>query len=179
MKRIGLGRSGLLSTRLAYGCMRILKTFETSRIDAAALTAAAKTIISAFEAGINHFDTADIYCAGESERALGQALHDCSGMRDEVIIATKCGVHLPQSSSEVKTFDFSAAYIEQQAERSLARLGIEYIDLYLLHRPDYLMAPDEVAAAWDRLHSAGKVRHFGVSNMSSAQWDGEAGGAIC
>jgi predicted oxidoreductase len=170
MKRVGLGKSGLQSTRLAYGCMRVLSISDLP-VPPKAAQEAAKPILAAFEAGFNHFDTADIYGSGDSERALGQAFRDCPGMRDEVIIATKCGIRLAQFQNEVKTFDFSAAYIEQQAELSLRQLGVDCIDLYLLHRPDFLMDPHAVAAAFDKLHAAGKVRHFGVSNMSIPQID--------
>jgi predicted oxidoreductase len=171
MQTIELGRSGLRSTRLAYGCMRVLRTYDPAKVTEAERTAAVKTILAAYEAGFNHFDTADIYCGGESERALGQALRRCPGMRDEVIVATKCGVRMASSPDGVKTFDFSAAHIERQAEHSLGLLRVECIDLYLLHRPDFLMDPGEVAAAFDRLQAAGKVRHFGVSNMSIPQID--------
>jgi predicted oxidoreductase len=117
--------------------------------------------------GYTLFDNADIYCRGEAERILGEALKEVSGMRDRVVIVTKGGIRPggdPQPDSPGR-YDFSASYIIHACEQSLKRLGIETIDVYLLHRPDLLADPEEVAQAFSQLKAAGKVRHFGVSNF--------------
>lgn len=126
-----------------------------------------RAIVAAYEAGYTLFDNADIYCRGEAERILGEALKEVAGMRDRVVIVTKGGIRPggdPQPDSPGR-YDFSASYIIQACEQSLKRLGIETIDVYLLHRPDLLADPEEVAQAFSQLKAAGKVRHFGVSNF--------------
>jgi predicted oxidoreductase len=113
------------------------------------------------------FDTADIYCHGESERILGAALREVSGMRDRVVILTKGGIRPtgdPQPDSPGR-YDFSSSHLVSACERSLERLGIGTIDLYMLHRPDLLADPEEVAQAFAQLKAAGKVRCFGISNF--------------
>jgi predicted oxidoreductase len=94
-------------------------------------------------------------------------LKDVGSMRDEVLIATKCGIRWagePQPGSPHR-WDFSREHILRSCEDSLRRLGVERIDLYMLHRPDYLAEPDEIAAAFDELRRQGMVREFGVSNF--------------
>jgi predicted oxidoreductase len=123
--------------------------------------------IAALEAGYTLFDTADIYCRGVCEEILGQSLRENSGMRERIVIATKCGIRFggdPNPDSPHR-YDFSAEHIIASCEGSLRRIGIETIDLYHLHRPDVLMNPIEIAGAFDKLKRAGKVREFGVSNF--------------
>jgi predicted oxidoreductase len=130
-----------------------------------------RAVIAAYEAGYTLFDNADIYCAGVCESVLGQALGEVRGMRERVVVATKCGIRVGGDPSPTSPgrYDFSFEHIVRSCEQSLNRLGIETIDLYLLHRPDWLMDPAEVAEAFDKLRSAGKVREFGVSNFSPSQ----------
>jgi predicted oxidoreductase len=113
------------------------------------------------------FDNADIYAHGEAEQIFGAVLREVSGMRERVLVATKGGIRPggdPKPDSPGR-YDFSKEYIVQACERSLRRLGIETIDLYMLHRPDYLADPHEVAGAFSELRAAGKVRYFGLSNF--------------
>jgi predicted oxidoreductase len=127
--------------------------------------------MAAYEAGYTFFDHADIYGGGEAERVFGQALKKVSGMRERVRIGSKCGIRRagdPKPESPYR-YDFSAGHILWSCEQSLKRLGIETLDLYQLHRPDYLCDPSEVASAFSRLRQAGKVREFGVSNFRPAQ----------
>lgn len=171
MRTIPLGQSDLRSTRLIYGCMRIPGTWNVAEIDEAKRREAFAALEAAVEAGYNHFDHADIYAHGECETIFGAFLRGNAGLRERIIITTKCGIRWagdPDAEAPHR-YDFSAEWILSSCERSLARLGIETIDLYLLHRPDVLMETDEVAAAFDRLHDAGKVRHFGVSNFTASQ----------
>ncbi len=160
MNTIKLGSSSMTASRLAYGCWRIAEP--------PAPTAGGSTaLIAAYEAGYTLFDGADIYGGGRCEEIMGQTLREVSGMRGRILIASKCGVRpagRPNPSSPGR-YDFSAEHIVRSCEQSLARLDIETIDLYLLHRPDYLGDPHEIAGAFTRLYDAGKVRFFGVSNF--------------
>jgi predicted oxidoreductase len=167
MQSMPLGVSSLRSSRLAYGCWRVAGTWDPAEVTAQNRTAGCRAIIAAYEAGYTLFDTADIYCGGESERILGSVLNQVSGMRDRVVVVTKSGVRHAGSPNpdSPSRYDFSAEHILKSCEQSLERLGIETIDLYLLHRPDYLANPEEIAAAFSKLHAAGKVRYFGVSNF--------------
>jgi predicted oxidoreductase len=170
MKTQPLGKSDLLSTRLIYGNMRTAGTWEPAEATAERRAAGVASHIAAYEAGYTHFDTADIYCRGVCEQILGQTLKQVRGMRERIIITTKVGIRFvgdPHRDSPHR-YDFSAEHILWSADNSLKNLGIETIDVYLLHRPDLLMNPPEIAAAFETLKRAGKVRHFGVSNFSPA-----------
>jgi predicted oxidoreductase len=164
MNVIQLGSSSLSASRLAYGCWRIAESLAEQE-------AGRKAVTAAFEAGYTLFDHADIYCGGEAEKLFGQVLRETPGMRDRVVIATKCGIRRPDdpAPNAPYRYDFSADYILRSCEGSLKRLGVETIDIYQLHRPDYLMDPDEVAGAFSELKRSGKVREFGVSNFRPSQ----------
>jgi predicted oxidoreductase len=167
MQTILLGVSSLRSSRLAYGCWRIAGSWNPAGVTDETRAAGRRAIIAAYEAGYTLFDNADIYCLGEAERVLGAVLKEVSGMRDRVIIATKGGIRAggtPQPDSPPR-YDFSAEHLLYACEQSLKRLGIDTIDLYMLHRPDYLAAPEEIAKAFSQMQSSGKVRYFGVSNF--------------
>ncbi len=167
MRTIPLGVSSLTSSRLAYGCWRLAGTWNPAEVTADNRAAGRRALLAAYESGYTLFDNADIYCRGEAERILGEALKEVAGMRDRVVIVTKGGIRPagdPQPDSPGR-YDFSAAHIVQACEQSLRRLGVETIDLYLLHRPDFLADPEEVAQAFSQLKAAGKVRYFGVSNF--------------
>lgn len=167
MQQIPLGVSSLYGSRLAYGCWRVAGTWNPAEVTDASRAAGQRAITAAYEAGYTVFDNADIYCGGEAERILGETLRSVSGMREKVVVVTKCGIRFPGSPrpDSPQRYDFSASHILQSCEGSLRRLGIETIDVYLLHRPDYLADPDEVAEAFTSLKQAGKVRFFGVSNF--------------
>lgn len=152
MYSIELGKSGLQVPTVAVGCMRInnMRQKEVSAF-----------IQNALDSGANFFDHADIYGGGESETLFGKAV--TPSVREKLLIQTKCGI-VPG-----KRFDFSFDHIVQSVNGSLKRLGTDYIDVLLLHRPDALMEPEEVAKAFDQLKAAGKVRHFGVSNQNPYQ----------
>lgn len=168
MKTQRLGTSSLLSTRLAYGCMRTVGTWNPAEVTADRVAIARKAIAAAIDAGYTLFDHADIYCSGQCERVFGDFLHENPSLRRNMIIATKCGIRFPgdPNPDSPHRYDFSAEHILTSCENSLKRLRIDTIDLYQLHRPDLLMNPAEVAAAFDKLHQQGKVRHFGVSNFA-------------
>lgn len=153
MKKILLGKSSLEVPVIGLGCMRIpgLGSKEAVR----------RLIDTSMEQGINFFDHADIYGEGEAERIFGDAVSDIP--RDQMIIQTKCGIH------PGKSYDFSREHILSSVDASLKRLKTDYVDILLLHRPDTLMEPEEVADAFDKLERQGKVCYFGVSNQNSMQ----------
>lgn len=165
MNTIALGRSSLTTSRLAYGCWRIADTEEMGR------TAGRAAILAAWEAGCTLFDHADIYCDGRAEEAFGRVLRELPEMRAKAVIATKCGIRKDGDPSPGAPFryDFSKRHIVRSCEASLRRLGVETIDVYQLHRPDWLCDPEEVAAAFSELKRSGKAREFGVSNFTPSQ----------
>lgn len=166
MNTIQIGTSSLFGSRLAYGCWRIAGG-NPAELTPDKATAGRRAVIAAYEAGYTLFDHADIYGRGAAERLFGQVLKEVKGMRERIVVATKCGIR-PEGtpeSGELARWDFSAAHIIAACEDSLTRMGIETIDLLMLHRPDYLADPEEVAQAFDRLKSDGKVRFFGLSNF--------------
>ena len=130
-----------------------------------------RAVHAAVEAGYTLFDHADIYGDGACESLFGDVLRESPGLRDRIIIASKCGIRFAGSPGpdDPARYDFSADYIKRSVEGSLQRLGVEKLDLLMLHRPDYLTQAREVAATFDRLKAAGKVAHFGVSNFSTTQ----------
>ena len=154
MKKIELGKSGLLVPSIAIGCMRI------SEMDEKTATAFINT---ALEHGANFFDHADIYGAGKCEEVFAVATKNIP--REDLILQTKCGIKPGQM------YDFSYDHIVTSVENSLKRLKTDYIDILLLHRPDALIEPEEVAKAFDYLKSSGKVHHFGVSNQNPYQME--------
>lgn len=151
MKNVQIGN--MTASAVSLGCMRMAKLDEKS-VDA--------IMNCALENGINYFDHADIYGGGKSEQLFGDYLKRNAGIRDKMFIQTKCAIHDGQ-------YDFSKQHIISSVEGSLSRLGVDYVDALLLHRPDTLMEPDEVAEAFDILESSGKVRFFGVSNHNPMQ----------
>ena len=152
MYNIELGKTGLLVPTIAVGCMRLSELTE-SEISA--------FVDTALQNNANFFDHADIYGAGKCETLFVKAIKPYD--REKIIIQTKCGI------KPGKMFDFSYEHIVNSVENSLKRLNTDYIDVLLLHRPDALMEPEEVARAFDKLKSSGKVRHFGVSNQNPYQ----------
>lgn len=152
MKKIQIGENCSASA-IALGCMRMCE------IDAQATD---RIVDCALENGINFFDHADCYGDGYSEELFGGYLKRHLGARERMYIQTKCALHDRQ-------YDFSKEHIIRSVEGSLSRLGVDYVDVLLLHRPDTLMEPEEVAEAFTRLEKAGKVRTFGVSNHNWLQ----------
>jgi predicted oxidoreductase len=173
MKTLKLGKSSLVSSRLAYGCMRVGGTMERQKFTADMEATGRRAILAAYEAGYTHFDHADIYGNGLCEEVFGRVLADVSGMRERILIGTKCGIRWagePRPAAPHR-WDFSREHILASCEGSLRRLGVERIDLYMLHRPDYLADPQEIAAAFEALRAQGKVREFGVSNFKPSTLD--------
>ena len=154
MKQILLG-GRVPASEISLGCMRI-SGLEPK--------AAENLVRTALDEGINFFDHADIYGRGRSEEVFAQAVGMCPSVREKMLIQTKCAIH-------DGIYDFSKEHILRSVEGSLRRLKTDYVDFLLLHRPDTLMEPEEVAEAFDVLRRSGKVRHFGVSNQKPLQME--------
>jgi predicted oxidoreductase len=167
MKKISIGAGCLTTSRLAYGCWRLAGSWNPAEVTKESREQGRRAAIAAYEAGYTLFDNADIYCRGEAEQLLGAALKEVPGMRAAIQILTKCGVRPPDypRPGSPHCWDFSAKYILESCEGSLRRLGVETIDIYMLHRPDYLADPHEIAKAFVQLRDSGKVRSFGISNF--------------
>jgi predicted oxidoreductase len=153
MKTIGLANGEINASEIALGCMRLDGLSEK---DAAIL------IRTAMEEGINYFDHADIYGHGKCEEIFSKAIGMNPSVRETVFLQSKCGIRDGY-------YDFSKEHILSAVDGILKRLGTDYLDVLLLHRPDTLMEPAEVAEAFRILHSSGKVRFFGVSNQNPMQ----------
>lgn len=131
-----------------------------------------RMIEKSLELGFTTFDHADIYGDHTTEAEFGEVLKSHPELREQMEIVTKCGIlrvcdNKPQHY--IKAYDSSKEHILQSAEDSLRQLGTDYIDVLLLHRPDFLMNPDEIGEAFELLYRSGKVRSFGVSNFTKSQ----------
>lgn len=155
MKTITLNNTNLSIPEIGMGCMRIV---ELENVDAVK-----GWVDTALEHGINFFDHADIYGKGRCEELFGQVL--TPSLREKIILQSKCSIR-PGIA-----FDFSKEHILNSVDGILKRLNTEYLDILLLHRPDALMEPEEVADAFRILKESGKVRHFGVSNQTPMQME--------
>lgn len=152
MKTVKFGTTNLDVASVILGCMRINNAENP-----------VKVIETAVDNGITFFDHADIYGGGDCERIFADALAKTEIKRDDLFIQSKCGI-VPG-----KMFDFSKEHIVSSVEGILKRLDTDYLDALLLHRPDTLVEPEEVAAAFDQLEQQGKVKYFGVSNQNPGQ----------
>lgn len=167
MNTMRIGKSELKASRLAYGCWRIAGSWNPAEVTPDTMAAGRAAVRAAYESGYTLFDLADIYCHGKCEEIFGEVLREVSGMREKVVVATKCGIRRAgnPTADAPQRWDFSGEYIVKACEASLLRMGVETIDLLMLHRPDYLANPHEIAGAFVQLRDAGKVRWFGVSNF--------------
>ena len=160
MKYYEIPHTNMRQSAVIQGCMRF-KGMSSTEVE--------QIVNLCLENGINSFDHADVYgtagMRGECEQLFGQVLKENPGLRDKVYIQSKCGI----CKSEQDYYDFSKEHILEAVDGILTRLQTEYLDALLLHRPDTLMEPEEVADAFEALHKAGKVRYFGVSNMNPGQ----------
>lgn len=155
MKTITLNNTNLSIPEIGMGCMRIVELENADAVKS--------WVDTALEHGINFFDHADIYGKGRCEELFGQVL--TPSLREKIILQSKCSIR-PGIA-----FDFSKEHILNSVDGILKRLNTEYLDILLLHRPDTLMEPEEVADAFRILKENGKVRHFGVSNQTPMQME--------
>ena len=168
MQTYHLGTSDLNVTRIGYGCMLIGGSWDDAPLTDSVRKAAMHSVQIALDAGINFFDHADIYCNGKSDEAFAGLWKDSPHLRQQIYLQTKCGIRF---APPLHRFDFSYEHIINSVEGSLRRLQTDYVDVLLLHRPDPLVEPEEVARAFDELSRSGKVRWFGVSNHTAAQME--------
>jgi predicted oxidoreductase len=155
MKYISIANTDLQVSTMIMGNMRLTQL---------SVSEAEKLIRTAMDEGINFFDHADIYGKGQCEVLFSEAIQMNPSIREKMILQSKCGIRSPEGY-----FDFSKEHIIQSVNEILKRLNTEYLDILLLHRPDALMEPVEVAEAFEELHTSGKVKYFGVSNHNPAQ----------
>ena len=153
MKSVKVANCDLDASEISLGCMRIA---EMANQDISTL------LNTALDAGINFFDHADVYGGGKSEANFAKALGMNAQVREKLIIQSKCGIRKG-------SFDFSKEHILEAVDGSLKRLQTDYLDVLLLHRPDALVEPEEVAEAFTILQDSGKVKYFGVSNQNPMQ----------
>lgn len=153
MKTIKLGKSDILVPAVAVGCMRIADMENDDLV---------KHINYCIEQGLNFFDHADIYGGGNCEKVFAKAFKETGFKREDVILQSKCGIRKGM-------YDFSKDYILDSVDGILSRLETDYLDMLVLHRPDALVEPEEVAEAFDILQNSGKVKNFGVSNHRPMQ----------
>jgi predicted oxidoreductase len=168
MPAMPLAQRGLNTSRLILGCMPFGGGWNNEAITSEQLRQAEQAVDAALEIGIRMFDHADIYTRGKAEQAFGAILKSRPGLREQIVVQSKCGIRFGEGTAPQR-FDFSREHILASVDASLRRLETDYLDVLLLHRPDPLVEPEEVAAAFGALKAAGKVRYFGVSNMSAAQ----------
>lgn len=162
-------------SRLIYGCMTIGGNWKEKPVSEEDRKGGFAAIDAALENGYTIFDHADIYCKGKSEQLFGEYLSAHPDVRERITLQSKCGIKFPSKPTDHHRhglpvrFDFSYRHIVDSVDGTLKRLQIDSLDILLLHRPDPLVEPEEVARAFDTLRSNGKVKHFGVSNHSAAQ----------
>jgi len=161
MKYTNLGNTGLIVSKLSFGAMTFGSDPSITSIYKVNQDEAQKMVNASLDAGINFFDTADGYSAGQSEEMLGRTLAAC---RKDVVIATKVGF---RTGAPVTQAGLSKRHILYSCEQSLRRLNTDYIDLYILHKEDPFTPLEETLAAFNSLVEAGKVRYIGFSNWSA------------
>ncbi|MFD3874126.1 aldo/keto reductase family oxidoreductase [Streptomyces sp. NPDC058623] len=154
--------------RVLYGCMGLGGSWGPEPYGPSDIDTAEAAISAALDSGITVFDHADIYRHGKAEAVFGEVLARTPGLRERVTLQTKCGIRLADDNGPGR-YDLRAASITRRVEESLTRLRTDVIDVLLLHRPDPLADPDEIAGALTSLHRQGLVRAFGVSNMAAPQ----------
>lgn len=167
MQRIKLATHGPECSRMVTGTWRMLDTQPTAQ-------EVNRRLRTCLELGITTIDTAEIYGLYEVERLLGEALALSPGLRDKLELVTKAGIYVPCSyHPERRTafYDASGARLVKSLEKSLRFLRTDHVELFLVHRPDWLTRADDTAAGLNALFRAGKIRAAGVSNYSASQFD--------
>ena len=170
MKTCVIPRTDLTVTRIAYGCSSIVD-WNRQPLSETEVTKAARIVNAAFDNGITFFDLANSYAFHKTEAAFGRVLRQSPGLRHKIIIQSKCGILLGdvEQLGGMLRNDHSRGRILSDVDDSLQRLGVDHLDILLLHWPDILVRPQEVAQAFDQLERDGKVRYFGVSNHTPSQ----------
>lgn len=165
MKYTQLGRSDLKVSRICMGCMGFGEAGKGQHSWTLDEAHSREIIHRGLELGVNFFDTAIAYQGGTSEQYLGRAIRDFAA-RDEVVIATK---FLPRTKEEIAQGITGSRHVEQQLDKSLHNLGMDYVDLYIYHMWDYATPLYEIMEGFDRVVKVGKVRYIGISNCYAYQ----------
>jgi predicted oxidoreductase len=165
---LDIGHDRRTVSKLALGLMGLAGTWNPAEVSTAHIDRAVKAFEAALAAGITVFDQADIYGNGACESVFKSCLSATKPDRETLYIATKCGIRFEDATGPYR-YDLAENYIVQSLEKSLARMGLDYVDLYQVHRPDPLTHPAETARALNALAKRGLVRHVGVSNYSPSQ----------
>lgn len=168
MRIMPLEKRGISTSRLILGCMPFGGGWNEDPVTDDHVLQAERAVDAALSIGISMFDHANIYTRGKAEETFGKLLKAKPSLREQIVLQSKCGIRFAEDGVPGR-YDFSKEHILESVNGILQRLGTDYLDVLLLHRPDPLMEPDEVAEAFGKLKSSGKVRYFGVSNMSAAQ----------
>ena len=143
--------------------------WNTNPITSNDLKVAEKAVEAALEIGINYFDHADIYTLGKAETVFGELLRNNSTLRDKIILQSKAGILLHEGLLNSNIYNSNKEYLMNQVDVILKRLQTDYLDVFMIHRPDPLINPEEIAETFSALKKSGKVKSFGVSNMSIHQ----------
>lgn len=163
--KIEIAKDALTVSRFIYGIWRMHEDKDG---------VSTKRIIEKIEAclavGIDSFDHADIYGNFNNEELFGKALAEKPILKSKIKLVTKCGIQIPGNKFTVKHYNTSKDHIRYSVERSLKKLQVDRLDLVLIHRPDPLMNPSEMAQVFESLIQEGKVSHFGVSNFTNSQF---------
>lgn len=159
----------MMKKELIYGCMGLGGDWDDNPPSKEDYKLAEQAIEAALGIGISHFDHADIYKLGKSERVFGEVLKTNPGLRDKIKLQSKAGICYHNGIEMSNIYNLSKPYLLKQVDGILKRLHTDYLDVFLLHRPDPLMNASEIAETFYDLKQQGKVKAFGVSNMSVAQ----------
>ena len=173
METIKIPHTDLEVSRLALGCMGLGGGWAAdTQLTTDHEWQAREFLDTAEEIGANFFDHANIYGRGRAEEVFGRALKERPSLRDKIVIQSKCGIRWADDPlGTPQRFDFSHNHILESVDAILARLRTDRLEILLLHRPDPLWEGEEIAEAFGKLHHAGKVRYFGVSNQNRFQMD--------
>jgi predicted oxidoreductase len=153
---------------LVLGCMGLGGGWDSQPLSEVDVDKAQAATEAALAADITLFDHANIYTRGKAEESFGRLFQRQPSLRQSLLLQSKCGIRFADALGP-KRYDLSAQHIIESVDESLRRLQTDYLDVLILHRPDPLMQPAEVAQAWQQIKAAGKARHLGVSNMHAAQ----------
>ena len=169
MKRFHIGRGGPEVSGYAYGMWRLADDSEGTDPERIL-----RKVEACLELGVTTFDHADIYGGYSCEGLFGRALALAPGLRERMEIVTKCGINVPcenRPGVRVPHYDAGSAAIQRCVDRSLRELRTDWIDVLLIHRPDWLTSAEDTAEGLRKVLTSGKVRSVGVSNYSVSQWD--------
>lgn len=173
MKTYRIPNTELEVSRIALGTGSFGGSWDRTPVTQEIRDRADRLLHTAVEQGINFIDMADVYTWGKSNQMVGEVIKRDPSFRDQVILQSKSGIFLPDEvyTGSPPHYDFSYENLTSKVETTLKDLNTDYLDILLLHRPDALVQPEEVARAFDDLQSSGKVRYFGVSNHNPYQMD--------